>query len=240
MKSAYFVLGVPGDASNEDIEIAFARARLLYTPERMANTKGALEKFNEVKIAYAVLRDADSRAAHDRKLSTAQRPTPATRPVIVVQEESPARKMVGYSLLLVAAIFAGGFFISYKNAEARRQEAAVELAAKTQAAREEQAKKVEDERLDQERALAKAKAEAAERRFTTEAQTSAARASNERMRQEQTALQMQRLATADAQRQEAAQRAEQRRNETEARMRVEADKRRVRELCYQQYRRYDC
>ncbi len=240
MKSAYFVLGVPGNASNEDIEIAFARTKLLYTPERLANAEGALEKFKEVKIAYDVLRNADSRAAHDRKLSAAQRPTPATRPVIVVEEESPPRKILVYSLLLVAAIFAVGYFISYQNSEARRAQAAVELAAKAQAAREEQSKKVEDERLDQERALAKAKAEAAERRFTAEAQTSAARASNERMRQEQTALQMQRLATADAQRQEAAQRAEQRRNETEARMRVEADKRRIRELCYQQYRRYDC
>jgi curved DNA-binding protein CbpA len=240
MKSAYFLLGVPGNASNEDIEIAFARVKLIYTPDRLANAEGALEKFNEVKIAYDVLRNPDSRAAHDRKLSAAQRPATALRPVIVVEEESPARKILTYSLLLVAAIFAAGYFISYQNAEAKRAQAAVELAAKAQAAKEEQAKQLEAERLDQDRVMAKARTEAAERRFTSDAQISAARAANEMRRQEQTALQMQRAATLDAQRQEAALRAEQRRIETDARMRVEADKRRIRELCYQQYRRYDC
>lgn len=240
MKSAYAVLGVPGNASEEDIEIAFARAKVLYTPERLAQTEGALEKFNEVKVAYNVLRNPDSRAAHDRKLAGEQRPGPSARPVIVVQEESPTSKLLVYGLVLVGLIFGAGFFISYKNAEAKKQQAALELAVKAQAVKEEEARKAEEERMERERAQAKAKAEADDRRFAAEGQMAAARATAERARQENTALQMQRMAQAEAQRQEATQRADQRRAESEARMRVEADKRRIRELCYQQYRRFDC
>jgi len=239
MRSAYLVLGIPGNASEEEIEIAFSRAKKLYTPETLASTEGAIERFNEVKMAYDVLRNADSRAAHDRKLATAQRPGPSTRP-IVVQENSAAGKLLAYGLMLAAAIFAAGFFISYKNAEARKQQAALELASKAEAAKAEQDKRTEAERLDRERTQAKASAEAEDRRISAEGQLAAARASSERMRQEQNALQMQRMATAEAHRQEAALRADQRRTEMEARMRIEADKRRIRELCYQNYRRYDC
>jgi curved DNA-binding protein CbpA len=240
MKSAYLVLGVPGNASNEDIEFAFERARNLYTPARLASTEGAAEKFSEVKDAYNILRDADSRAAHDRKLLNARQPRPATRQVMIVEEESPTRKLLVYALVLAAALIGAGFFVSYKNAEARKQQAALELQSKVQAAKEEERQRMEAERAEADRARAKAKEEADDRRFAAEGRMAAARADAQRQRSEQNAIQMQRMAIAEAQREEANRQAEQRRLEAEARMRLEADKRRIRELCYQNYRRFDC
>jgi curved DNA-binding protein CbpA len=240
MRSAYLVLGVPGNASDEDIEFAFARAKNLYTPARLASTEGAAEKFTEVKDAYNILRNAESRAAHDRKLTSERQPRPATRPVVIIQEESPTRKLIVYVMILAAAVLGGGFFISYKNAEARKQQAMLELASKAQAAKEQELQRIEVERAQADAARAKAKAEADDRRFSAEGRMAAARADAERHRSEQNALQMQRMAVAEAQRQEANQRTEQRRIESEARLRLEADKRRIRELCYQNYRRYDC
>src|SRR6185369_2152258 len=240
MRSAYLVLGVPGNASDEDIEFAFARAKNLYSPERLASTEGAAEKFAEVKDAYNILRNADSRAAHDRKLTTERQPRPATRPVVIVQEESPTRKLLVYVMILAAALIGGGFFISYKNAEAKKQQAALELATKEQAAKEEERQRIEAERAQAYRTSAKAKQEADDRRFAAEGRMAAARADADRNRAEQNAVQMQRTAVAEAQRQEANKRAEQSRIESDARMRLEADKRRIRELCYQNYRRYDC
>lgn len=240
MRSAYLVLGVPGNASNEEIELAFERARDLYTPAHLASTEGAVEKFNQIKDAYNVLRNADFRAAHDRKLANDRQPRPAARPVVVIREESPMGKLLVYMLVVAAVLIGGALFISYQNAAARKQQAALELASKAQAAKEAEQQRMEAERVDADRARAKAKEEADDRRFTHEARIAAAQADAQRQRSEQTALQSKRMADADAQRQEAARVAEQRRIEHDARMRIEADKRRIRELCYQNYRRYDC
>ena len=239
MASAYTTLGIPGNASPQDIETAFQRARDLYTKEHMATVEGALERFEQVKTAYAVLRDPDSRAAHDRKLAAELRPRPRTT-TIVVEEESPTGKYLKRGLILVAVLFAAGLFISYKNAEARKEQAALELAAKQEAAKEEERRQAETARLEQERARAKEKAEANDKQVAYEGQLASARASMENARQEATAVQMQRAALAEQQRHELAARAEERRNADAARQRVEADKRRIRELCYQQYRKYDC
>lgn len=239
MKSAYVVLGIPGNASNEDIEAAFQRARELYTPARLASVEGAVDKFNESKTAYDILRVADSRAAHDRKLAI-PRPQVERRRVTVVEDVPPSRKYVRIGLMLVAALFCGGLFISYKNAEARRQQAALELQVKQQEAKEKEEQRIVTERVERDRAIAKAKTEADERTFAIEGRMAAVRASNERVRQDAVASQMQRMAAAESQRQDAARVAEDRRNAMEARMRTEADKRRIRELCLQQYRRPDC
>jgi curved DNA-binding protein CbpA len=240
LRSAYAVLGVPGNASNEEIEAAFERGRALYSPERLASTDGAVDKFNELKTAYSILRAPDSRAAHDRKLSGAARPA-ARAPVAVVAEEIPAsHQFMKWGLILVVVVFGVGAFVSYKNAEARRQQAALELEQKQQEAREKEAAKAEAVRAELERAQAKAKTEADERRFQVESRVAAQRATAEYARQDAAASQMQRQAAMEAQRQDAARSAEERRNVIEAQRRVEADKRRIRELCLQQYRRPDC
>ncbi|MFH1646562.1 MAG: molecular chaperone DnaJ [Chloroflexota bacterium] len=61
----YEVLGVPRDASNEDIRRAFRKLAFQYHPDRNRED-GAADKFKEVNEAYEVLSDADKRASFDR------------------------------------------------------------------------------------------------------------------------------------------------------------------------------
>jgi len=240
MKSAYLVLGIPGNASPEDVETAFRSASELFHAQRLASEPGAVDKFNEIKNAYAVLRDAESRAAHDRKLAAAPRARPAQRVEVVYQEESAAKHLLKWGLILVALLFVAGFYVNYRNAEAKKAQALLELAEKQKAEREADEKKKQDEKMDAERAQAKAKQEADDRRFAMESQMAAQRATSDRIRSEQIALEQQRMAAAEQQRQEQAARLEQQRAAAEARMRLEQDKRRIRDACFQLYRRYDC
>ncbi len=240
MRSAYAVLGVPGNATPEEIREAFDRAAAFYTPEKIALGNGIVDKFNELKTAYDVLRDPQSRAAHDRKLS-AVRPTPAPARVQVIhEEESPVRRLLLWGVVLVAVLFGAGMFLHWRATEARKEQAALEIISRKQAEKEEEKRRQEAQVAEAERLAAKLKAEADDRRFAAEGQYAAMRATSERARQESNALQAQRMATAEAQRQEAAAAMQEQRNASEARMRVEADKRRVRELCIQLYRRVDC
>jgi curved DNA-binding protein CbpA len=239
MRSAYLVLGVPGNATDADIETAWERATQLYPPQRIANEPGAVDKFNEIKDAYKVLRDPQAREAHDRKLAAGLRPKPQLR-VEVVEEPSPGHRFLMWGLILVGAIFAGGFYMNHRNNEARQAEAAAQLAAQQRAAKEAEEKKQEAEKADAARAAAKARQEADDRRFTYEAQVASNRATMERYRQEQAAAAMQRQAAYEEQRREAQARAEEQRAAYEARMRTEADKRRIRDACYKLYQRYDC
>src|SRR4030042_4925295 len=61
----YEVLGVPRDASIEEIKKAFRKLAFQYHPDRN-NDAGASDKFKEINEAYEVLTDADKRAAYDR------------------------------------------------------------------------------------------------------------------------------------------------------------------------------
>ena len=61
----YQVLGVPRNASSEEVRKAFRRLAFQYHPDRNKN-HDAEEKFKEINEAYEVLRDADKRAAYDR------------------------------------------------------------------------------------------------------------------------------------------------------------------------------
>ncbi|MCZ8255366.1 MAG: DnaJ domain-containing protein [Polaromonas sp.] len=244
MKSAYLVLGVPGNATKEDIEAAFQVAKDLYSPARLAAEPHTLEKFLEVKTAYQVLRDEDSRAAHDRKLSGAQagmapRARPA-RPVMVEQEASWASRAMPI-LLAVAVVVAGTiFYVSSKREAARKELAAQELQLKAQVAAEE---KKEELRLAAEEAnrvrLAR-QTEQQERQFRQESDRAI---NNVRSAETQRSYQETQRANAEqreSQRKESEARSQEQRMAREAQQRVSTDKARIRELCYQNYRRYDC
>jgi molecular chaperone DnaJ len=62
----YEVLGVGKNASDQDIKSAYRKLALKYHPDRNPGDKAAEEKFKEAAEAYAVLADADKRAAYDR------------------------------------------------------------------------------------------------------------------------------------------------------------------------------
>ena len=66
MADFYAVLGVPRDASDDDIKQAYRRLAMQWHPDRNAGAKEAEEKFKTITEAYDVLRDPQKRAAFDR------------------------------------------------------------------------------------------------------------------------------------------------------------------------------
>lgn len=136
MQSAYLVLGVPGNASPQDIEAAYQTAVAFFTKERLVADPSLLSRREQVQEAYKVLSNPALRQAHDRKLSAAARPV-----VVTVQpvEHSPMRKLVPLALVCVA-LLAGGQWWANKR-EAQRQHAL---------ALEQQAKQLEAQRAAEE------------------------------------------------------------------------------------------
>jgi len=62
----YTVLGVPRDASEEDIKKSYRKLAMKHHPDRNPDDKSAEDKFKEAKEAYEVLCDARKRAAYDQ------------------------------------------------------------------------------------------------------------------------------------------------------------------------------
>jgi molecular chaperone DnaJ len=61
----YEVLGVPRNASDQEIKSAYRKLALKYHPDRNAGDKPAEERFKEAAEAYGVLGDADKRRRYD-------------------------------------------------------------------------------------------------------------------------------------------------------------------------------
>lgn len=62
----YEVLGVPRDASDQQIKSAYRKLALKYHPDRNPGDKAAEEHFKEAAEAYAILADAEKRQLYDR------------------------------------------------------------------------------------------------------------------------------------------------------------------------------
>ena len=65
MKDYYQILGVPRNATEEEIKRAYRRLALQYHPDRNPGDKEAEEKFKEIAEAYEVLRDPEKRQLYD-------------------------------------------------------------------------------------------------------------------------------------------------------------------------------
>ncbi|XP_010939719.1 chaperone protein dnaJ 1, mitochondrial isoform X2 [Elaeis guineensis] len=65
----YEILGVPKDATREDIKKAFHALAKKYHPDANKNNPAAKRKFQEIRDAYETLRDPEKRAQYDREFS---------------------------------------------------------------------------------------------------------------------------------------------------------------------------
>lgn len=65
-KDLYERLGVARDASDADIRKAYRRLAKRYHPDLNPDDKAAEERFKEISTAFAILGDAEKRAAYDR------------------------------------------------------------------------------------------------------------------------------------------------------------------------------
>lgn len=219
MPSAYNILGVPRHASASDIEAAFEHAKKFYTSDKLAADAQHAQRFAETVGAYQLLSDPARRAAHDRQLDG--QPT-AVRPAAAAHSRAPKRG--GWNPLVLIGLFAaivlcGGLGLQYQRQAAKAE--AAEMARRAQAEAEQREK---DERQRRE-----AQAIQQERELRRDADAAVARS-------QVAQAQQQRL---DNQRFEA-QRREEDRLAAESRRRVAADRARIRELCWLNYRKHDC
>lgn len=65
-RNYYDILGVPRDASNEDIKKSYRRLARQYHPDLNPGNKAAEEKFKDIGEAYEVLSDVTKRAQYDQ------------------------------------------------------------------------------------------------------------------------------------------------------------------------------
>jgi molecular chaperone DnaJ len=61
----YEILGIPRDASKEDIKNSFRKLARQYHPD-VSQEPDAVERFKEINEAYGILSEDEKRAAYDR------------------------------------------------------------------------------------------------------------------------------------------------------------------------------
>jgi curved DNA-binding protein CbpA len=73
VKDYYYFLGIPQNASAEDIKKAYRKLSLKYHPDKNDNDEFFSDRFREIQEAYETLTDKDRRRLYDQNLSNQQR-----------------------------------------------------------------------------------------------------------------------------------------------------------------------
>jgi curved DNA-binding protein CbpA len=245
MKSAYSTLGIPGNASAQDIEAAYLQAAAHYSHERLGNEPATADKLLEIREAHKLLSNPELRAAHDRKLAAAVAiPTsrPSQRERLPMEEVAPAwytRPMVLLALVVVA-IFAMGSYVSHSREQTRRAIAAAELAQKKLDSEEAARTDAERLRLENEKARALAQQQRQEQQLRNESNYAANRAASADQQQQSMHNRQIEADRREAQRKEQQAAYDERQRVAESRRIVAADQARLRELCWRRYQTANC
>ncbi len=251
MKSAYVVLGLPGDADAQEIRDAYDALVQQLTHGALSNKPDREGRLLEAKRAYQILSNPQSRESHDRRLHGG---TAAAREMVVVEREATARwylQPLPLIAMATAALFAiGGYMQHQRTARAAEQAALAlkkqqleeqEAARQAQAAAAEQAERAQRARL----------AEQNEQRLRNEAASAmraqmVADANNQRVLSQQQrderneAARKEREEKYDAARKESERQSAQRQAQYDAQQRAAENQRRIRALCMQNYGKPDC
>ena len=124
MRSAYITLGVPRNATIEQIQRAFHVLSNFHSGQALANLPGAADKCRELHAAYQVLSDPDSRAAHDRKLCQWDSGVHVKLPRAPLFD-----KLSPWALVLPGAVLTAAALCAVRDAEEGRAKAAARRAA---------------------------------------------------------------------------------------------------------------
>lgn len=73
MKDYYYFLGIPQNASAEDIKKAYRKLSLKYHPDKNENDDYFSDRFKEVKEAYEMLTNPERKRIYDQNLGSQQR-----------------------------------------------------------------------------------------------------------------------------------------------------------------------
>ena len=73
MKDYYYFLGIPQNASAEDIKKAYRKLSLKYHPDKNENDDYFSDRFKEVKEAYETLTNPERKRLYDQNLGSQQR-----------------------------------------------------------------------------------------------------------------------------------------------------------------------
>ena len=244
MKSAYLILGIPGNASKDDIDLAFANATAYYSASGLASASADIDKFLDIKNAYLVLKDPDARAAHDRKLNASNSASSArARSTVTVLTEAESSRFVRpFPIIILAAfmVISIGYFVNQKRENAAKELVAKELKIKQQAAEESEKEAALRAKEESEKVQLARKNEQQERQFRQDSDRAFANARNTEIQRGYQDMQRDAAAHQEEQRKRFEAASKEQSLSREALQRVANDKSRIRELCYQNYRRYDC
>lgn len=80
MKDYYYFLGIPSDASGEEVKKAFRKLSLKYHPDKNDNDSFFASRFLEIKEAYETLSDDQRRKIYDQSFGSFQRSSKSMLP----------------------------------------------------------------------------------------------------------------------------------------------------------------
>ncbi|MCX8044838.1 MAG: DnaJ domain-containing protein [Desulfobacterota bacterium] len=114
-KDYYKILGVPKNATQEEIKKAYKKLAFKYHPDKNPGDKKAEEHFKEISEAYAVLSDKEKRAQYDQFGSAEFRQRYSQEDIFRGFDVGDLFREMGFSSDIFSHIFGGGAGFSNRS-----------------------------------------------------------------------------------------------------------------------------